>query len=55
MDATWACDMFNEALSKHPAPKIFNSNHGSQYTNNQHITEKLELLIILQLKASSKL
>lgn len=37
MDATLACDVLSEALSKYPAPKIFNSDQGSQYTSNQHI------------------
>jgi len=37
MDATLACDVLNDALSKYPAPKIFNSDQGSQYTSHQHI------------------
>jgi len=37
MDATLACDVLNEALSRYPAPKIFNSDQGSQYTSHKHI------------------
>lgn len=28
--------MLNDALSKYPAPKIFNSDQGSQYTSDAH-------------------
>jgi len=36
MDATLATDVLKEALSKYPAPKIFNSDQGSQYTSHEH-------------------
>ena len=36
MDATLATDVLQEALSKYPKPKIFNSNQGSQYTSHEH-------------------
>ena len=36
MDATLATDVLEVALSKYPAPKIFNSDQGSQYTSNEH-------------------
>ncbi len=36
MDATLATDVLNEALSKYPKPKIFNSDQGSQYTSYEH-------------------
>lgn len=36
MDATLAIDVLQEALSKYPKPKIFNSDQGSQYTSYEH-------------------
>jgi putative transposase len=36
MDAQLAVDVLNEALSKYPKPKIFNSDQGSQYTSELH-------------------
>ena len=36
MDATLATDVLEVALSKYPAPKIFNSDQGSQYTSHEH-------------------
>ena len=36
MDATLATDALKDALSKYPAPKIFNSDQGSQYTSKEH-------------------
>lgn len=36
MDATLATDVLEEALSKYPKPKIFNSDQGSQYTSYEH-------------------
>ena len=36
MDATLATDVLKMALSKYPAPKIFNSDQGSQYTSYEH-------------------
>ena len=36
MDATLATDVLQEALSKYPKPKIFNSDQGSQYTSYEH-------------------
>jgi len=36
MDATLATDVLKMALAKYPAPKIFNSDQGSQYTSYEH-------------------
>lgn len=36
MDATLATDVLRMALEKYPAPKIFNSDQGSQYTSYEH-------------------
>jgi len=36
MDATLATDVLKMALDKYPAPKIFNSDQGSQYTSHEH-------------------
>ena len=36
MDATLATDVLQMALEKYPAPKIFNSDQGSQYTSHEH-------------------
>lgn len=36
MDATLATDVLRMALKKYPAPKIFNSDQGSQYTSHEH-------------------
>jgi len=36
MDATLATDVLQMALKKYPAPKIFNSDQGSQYTSHEH-------------------
>jgi putative transposase len=36
MDATLATDVLKMALDKYPAPKIFNSDQGSQYTSYEH-------------------
>jgi len=36
MDATLAVEVLEDALSKYLAPKIFNSDQGSQYTNYEH-------------------
>ena len=36
MDATLATDVLEDALLKYPAPKIFNSDQGSQYTSYEH-------------------
>jgi putative transposase len=36
MDATLATDVLQMALQKYPAPKIFNSDQGSQYTSYEH-------------------
>jgi len=38
MDATLATDVLKMALEKYPAPKIFNSDQGSQYTSHEHTT-----------------
>jgi len=36
MDATLATEVLEDALSQYPAPKIFNSDQGSQYTCTEH-------------------
>lgn len=36
MDTALATDVLEDALSKYPAPKIFNSDQGSQYTSYEH-------------------
>jgi putative transposase len=36
MDTHLVTDVLNEALSKYQAPKIFNSDQGSQYTSKEH-------------------
>lgn len=36
MDATLATEVLEDALNKYPAPKIFNSDQGSQYTSYDH-------------------
>ena len=36
MDATLATEVLEDALGKYPAPKIFNSDQGSQYTSYEH-------------------
>lgn len=36
MDAALATEVLEDALSKYPAPKIFNSDQGSQYTSYEH-------------------
>jgi len=36
MDSTLATDVLKMALDKYPAPKIFNSDQGSQYTSHEH-------------------
>ena len=37
MDATLVTDVLRDALNKYPAPQIFNSDQGSQYTGHDHI------------------
>lgn len=37
MDVTLVTDVLQDALVKYPAPAIFNSDQGSQYTGSQHI------------------
>ena len=36
MDSTLVTDILKEALAKYPAPQIFNSDQGSQYTGHEH-------------------
>ena len=36
MDATLVTDVLRDALKKYPAPQIFNSDQGSQYTGHDH-------------------
>ena len=37
MDATLVTDVLKEVLNKYPAPQIFNSDQGSQYTGHDHV------------------
>ena len=37
MDSSLVTSILEEALSKYPAPLIFNSDQGSQYTGSEHI------------------
>ena len=55
MDTTLACDVLNDALSKYQAPKIFNSDQGSQYTSHMHtnILKEHGVLISMNGKARS--
>ena len=36
MDESLVTDVLKDALGKYPAPQIFNSDQGSQYTGNEH-------------------
>jgi putative transposase len=36
MDASLVTDILKDALNKYPAPQIFNSDQGSQYTGDEH-------------------
>ncbi len=36
MDASLVTDVLKDALNKYPAPQIFNSDQGSQYTGHEH-------------------
>ena len=36
MDASLVLDVLNDALARHEAPEIFNTDQGSQYTSNDH-------------------
>ena len=38
MDVSLTTSVLTEALEKYPHPKILNSDQGSQYTANEHIT-----------------
>jgi len=55
MDATLACDTLEDALSKYPKPKIFNSDQGSQYTSKEHtdILKKHDINISMNGKGRS--
>jgi len=55
MDATLATDVLEEALSKYPKPKIFNSDQGSQYTSHEHtnLLKKHDIQISMNGKARS--
>lgn len=55
MDATLATDVLEEALSKYPKPKIFNSDQGSQYTSYEHtqILKKYDIQISMNGKGRS--
>ena len=37
MDASLVTDILQDALQKYPAPLIFNSDQGSQYTGYEHV------------------
>lgn len=37
MDASLVTDVLKDALAKYPAPEIFNSDQGAQYTGHEHI------------------
>ena len=37
MDSSLVTSILEDALSKYPAPLIFNSDQGSQYTGSEHI------------------
>lgn len=37
MDASLVTDILHNALAKYPAPLIFNSDQGSQYSGSEHI------------------
>ncbi|MCK5294293.1 MAG: IS3 family transposase [Arcobacteraceae bacterium] len=54
MDATLACDVLNDALSKYPSPKIFNSDQGSQYTSHQHINILKEHNILISMNGKAR-
>lgn len=55
MDATLATDVLQEALSKYPKPKIFNSDQGSQYTSYEHtqLLKKYDIQISMNGKGRS--
>ncbi len=37
MDVSLVTEVLHDALNKYPAPQIFNSDQGSQYTSHEHI------------------
>jgi putative transposase len=55
MDATLATEVLEDALSKYPKPKIFNSDQGSQYTSKDHtdILKKHDIKISMNGKGRS--
>jgi len=55
MDSSLATDVLEDALRKYPAPKIFNSDQGSQYTSFEHtqILKKHNILISMNGKGRS--
>jgi len=55
MDATLATDVLEDALSKYPKPKIFNSDQGSQYTSYEHtqLLKKYDIKISMNGKGRS--
>jgi len=55
MDATLATDVLEDALSKYPKPKIFNSDQGSQYTSYEHtqLLKKYDIQISMNGKGRS--
>lgn len=55
MDATLATDVLEEALTKYPKPKIFNSDQGSQYTSHEHtqLLKKHDIQISMNGKSRS--
>ena len=54
MDAALACDVLQDALSKYPAPKIFNSDQGSQYTSHLHINILKEHNILISMNGKAR-
>ena len=54
MDAALACDVLRDALSKYPAPKIFNSDQGSQYTSHMHINILKEYNILISMNGKAR-
>ena len=55
MDALLACDVLQDAISKYPKPKIFNSDQGCQYTSHEHtdLLKKNNIQISMNGKARS--
>jgi putative transposase len=54
MDASLVTDILNAALDKYPAPQIFNSDQGSQYTRHEHIAILKENNIQISMNGKGK-